>query len=85
MAAGSATIRITNRSRETVRELARDMGLQQQEVLDRAVEAYRRQLFLQSANAAYAALRGNPAAWTVEERERAAWDSTLADGAERDA
>jgi len=85
MATGSATIRITNRSRETVRELARDMGLQQQEVLDRAVEAYRRQLFLQSANVAYAALRGNPTAWAAEERERATWDSTVGDGAERDA
>jgi len=65
--------------------LARDMGLQQQEVLDRAVEAYRRQLFLQGANAAYAALRGNPTAWAAEEGERAAWDSTVGDGAERDA
>jgi hypothetical protein len=85
MATGSATIRITNRSRETVRALARDMGLQQQEVLDRAVEAYRRQLFLQGANAAYAALRDNPAAWAAEQAERAVWDVAVGDGVERDA
>ncbi len=85
MATGSATIRITTRSREAVRELAREMGLQQQEILDLAVEAYRRQAFLRNANAAFASLRDNPAAWTVEERERAAWDSTVGDGAEQDA
>lgn len=84
MTSGSATIRITNRSRETVRELARDMGLQQQEVLDLAVEAYRRQVFLRDANAAFATLRANPEAWNAEQEERAAWDAAVGDGEERD-
>ena len=85
MAAGSATIRITNRSRETVRELAREMGLQQQEVLDLAVEAYRRQAFLRGANLAFASLRDNPTAWSTEQEERGVWDEAVGDGAERDA
>ncbi len=85
MSTGSATIRITNRSRDAVRELARETGLQQQEILDLAVEAYRRQLFLRNANSAFAALRDNPAAWGAEQKEREAWDTAVGDGAERDA
>jgi hypothetical protein len=85
MPTGSATIRITNRSRETVRTLAREMGLQQQEVLDLAVEAYRRQVFLRDANTAFASLRDNPAAWGAEQEERAVWDTAIGDGADRDA
>lgn len=81
----SATIRITNRSRETVRTLAREMGLQQQEILDLAVEAYRRQVFLRDANMAFASLRDNPAAWGAEQEERAVWDAAVGDGVERDA
>jgi len=85
MAMGSATIRITNESRDTVRELARETGLRQQEILDLAVEAYRRQLFLKNANSAFAALHSKPAAWTGEQAEREAWDGALGDGIEQDA
>jgi hypothetical protein len=85
MATGSATIRITNESRDTVRELARETGLRQQEILDLAVEAYRRQLFLKNANSAFAALRAKPTAWGAERAERDAWDGALGDGIEGDA
>lgn len=44
------------------------------------VGLYRRQLFLEKANAAFATLRMQPEAWAVEEEERAAWDTTLTDG-----
>ncbi|MCX6101122.1 MAG: toxin-antitoxin system protein [Candidatus Bipolaricaulota bacterium] len=85
MAAGSATIRITSRSRDAVRELARETGLRQQEILDLAVEAYRRQFFLKNANSAFAALHGEPTAWGVEQAEREVWDRALGDGIEEDA
>jgi hypothetical protein len=85
MATGSATIRITSESRDTVRELARETGLRQQKILDLAVEAYRRQLFLQNANCAFAALHSKPAAWGAERAEREVWDGALGDGIEADA
>jgi hypothetical protein len=44
------------------------------------VGLYRRQLFLEKANVAFATLRMQPEAWAVEEEERAAWDVTLSDG-----
>jgi hypothetical protein len=50
------------------------------DVLARAVEAYRRKRLLDDANRAWAALRGDEAAWRDEVAERALWDQTLGDG-----
>jgi hypothetical protein len=47
---------------------------------DKAVEQYRRQLFLFQANQAFAALRKNDLLWQDELKERQEWDQTLADG-----
>jgi len=51
-----------------------------QEVVERAVEQYRRQRLLAATNAAYAALQADPAALRALKEERAAWDVTLTDG-----
>jgi hypothetical protein len=51
-----------------------------QRIIDEAVEEYRRSKIFEQANAAYAALRSDPATWEEMERERAEWDVTLADG-----
>jgi hypothetical protein len=55
-----------------------------QAILDKAIEAYRRQFFLTEVNKAYAALRQEPDVWSQVEKERAEWDATLADGLEPD-
>ena len=52
------------------------------EVLDKAIEIYRRQRFLAGLNADFAALRKNKAAWEEERAERSTWDATLTDGLE---
>lgn len=49
-------------------------------LLDEAVEALRRQRFLEQVNSAYATLRADPRAWAAIEAERRAWDLTLPDG-----
>jgi hypothetical protein len=49
-------------------------------LLDEAIEALRRQRFLERVNAGYAALRADPGAWEAVEGERRAWDVTLPDG-----
>ncbi len=53
-----------------------------QVILDRAIELYRRQRFLEESNRAFAALRANSKRWKSEQAEREAWDATLADGLE---
>jgi predicted DNA-binding protein len=80
----STTIRVTRQSREALRQISEATGKKQQDVVDAAVEAYRRQLLLDRANEAYAALRANSVAWKSERAERAVWDATLGDGQERD-
>jgi hypothetical protein len=53
-------------------------------ILEKAIEAYRRPLFLIAVNKAYATLRQDPKAWALVEKERVEWDVTLGDGLEPD-
>jgi hypothetical protein len=76
----SATVRISEKSRNTLRELAAQSGESMQTVLDRVIEEFRRKQFLEAANAEYAALRRDPEAWDEYQKELALWDSTLMDG-----
>ena len=79
----TTTIRVSTKTRDALNELARTAGVPMQQVLEQAIETYRRQRLLAEANAAYAALREDAAAWDDLARERAAWDATLSDGLER--
>ncbi len=54
-----------------------------QTVLNEAIDSYRRQKFLEEANAAFAALRSDPEAWREEQQERDLWDLAGEDGLER--
>ncbi|MBM4338891.1 MAG: toxin-antitoxin system protein [Deltaproteobacteria bacterium] len=76
------TVRIRKETQDILRELANHEGKPMQTILDLAIEGYRRQRFLQGANAAYASLRSNPKAWKEELNERREWDATMADGQE---
>lgn len=75
----TATIRITPSTHRILRELAEKAGETMQAVLDRAIEAYRRQCFLAEANRAFAALRRDPKAWKAELDERNTWDVATSD------
>ncbi len=77
---GYGTIRISDSARGTLRELARTEGKSMLALIDEAVEALRRQRFLEQVNAAYATLRNDPRAWEAVEAERRQWDVTLTDG-----
>ena len=75
-----STIRISEGSRATLRELSASQGEPMQTVLDKAIEDYRRKVFLERLNAAFQALRDDPEAWKEEEEERALFEGTLMDG-----
>jgi hypothetical protein len=51
-----------------------------QEILEKAIEVYRRKRLLEMGNRAYAALKNDPKAWEQELVERKLWENTLADG-----
>lgn len=74
------TVRITEGTRTLLKELAARERISMQAVLERALEEYRRRSFLESVNAAYAALEVDPAARAEIEAEREIWDHTLEDG-----
>lgn len=76
----SPNIRITPHSKAILRALAKQEGKPMQAVLDKAIDHYQRDKFLDEVNASYAALRKDPKAWKEEQAERALWDKTLADG-----
>ncbi len=78
------TVRISDNSHNILRELAAKEKTSMQTVLDKALESYRRQLFLTEVNKAYAALRQDPKAWALVEKERTEWDATLGDGLEHE-
>ena len=79
----STTIRVSERTGSLVRKLAHESGETMQNVVDAAIEEFRRKKFFEEVNASYAALQMDPEAWAEELAERAIWDSTLADGIDR--
>ncbi len=76
---GSTTVRITTATWKTVRDMANQRGVSMQEILERAVEEYRRISFLDETNRAFLALKEDPEKWKEEQEERRIWAETLAD------
>lgn len=80
----STTVRVSERIREALRQMAAQRGVSMREILEEAVEARRRQQFFEQLTAGYEALRTDPEAWQEELEERSEWDVTLADGLENE-
>jgi hypothetical protein len=76
------TVRISSRSAQILKKIAKEKGESLQHVLDEAVEAHRRSLILRDANSAYARLKNDPELWDEEKSERDLWAVTLTDGQE---
>lgn len=76
----TTTIRVSEQTHQKLAKLARDIGTPMSDLVEQALELFRRQRILEQINADYAALRADPEAWAEELAERAAWEVTLADG-----
>src|SRR2546423_13303484 len=74
------TVPISEAAHRVLKELAEQTGQTMTDVLDKALDAYRRKVFFEQLNAGYAALRADPAAWAEHLAERKLWDATLMDG-----
>jgi hypothetical protein len=77
---GHKIIRISDTAHGSLRKMSRAEGKPVAALIDEAVEALRRQRFLEQVNAAYAAQRANPATWKSIDGERSEWEATLPDG-----
>jgi hypothetical protein len=78
------TVRISESSHQTLKELAARTGERMVDVLEKALDAYRRKLFFEQVNAGYAELRSDPKAWAEHQAELKQWDATLMDGLDSD-
>ncbi|KLU61150.1 hypothetical protein CEB3_c23700 [Peptococcaceae bacterium CEB3] len=80
----STTIRINPSTLQVLKQVALQAGEPVQTTLDKAVEAYRRQIFLQQANDAFAELKKKPELWQEELSERQEWEITYNDDLDED-
>ncbi len=76
----STTVRVNPATHQALADLAEDNHSSIQAVLREAVEAYRRKIFLERTNQAYAELEKDPMAWAEYQKDLAAWDRTVKDG-----
>lgn len=75
---------ISEKSHRIIRQISETEGLPLSEVLDEAVESYRRQKFLSQTNQAFQKLKADENAWRDEIAERELWAQTLADGVDEE-
>jgi predicted transcriptional regulator len=80
----AVTVPISDATHRKLQELSAQTGQTTEEVVDRALEAYHRQVFFEQLNAGYAALRADRAASAELDADQRAWDATLADGLDPD-
>jgi hypothetical protein len=74
------SVRTKPETHAKLQALARGSGDSLPELLEKAVEAYRRKQFLAERNRAYETLKCDPGTWARELKEREEWDCTLLDG-----
>lgn len=77
-------IRISEKALEVVRHISRQKGLDVSDVLDRAVESYRREVFLDEVSRSFQTLKEDSEAWRAEVEERSLWDNSVADGVDQE-
>jgi hypothetical protein len=73
------TVRITEASHQILKKLADETGQTMMEVLNKALDAYRRKLFFEQMNIGYAEMKADPEEWAEHLAERRLWDATLMD------
>ena len=77
---GTVNVRVNKQTHYQLGKLANEIGVSMQVMIDRAVELYRRQCFLDGLNADFECLKERGSEWDDEKAEREIWDSTLCDG-----
>lgn len=77
-------VRISPDTHELLRILANEAGKPMQEIIDRAVEEYRRSSFLRGLNEDFRTLRENKKAWNDHVTDMSAWKATITDGLNED-
>ena len=75
----SKNIRVSEETMIYLKELSKKANTSMQDIVEKAVEDYRRNRILEETNEAFLKLRNNSKAWQEEQRERKAWEATIGD------
>ena len=76
-------VRVNESTHAVISSLAKELGESMQSIVDKAVERYKREVFLENLNQDFKRLRENEAAWASEVEERRLWENTLLDGIDK--
>jgi predicted transcriptional regulator len=74
--------KISDRTKKTIREITKETGETQIEIIEHAVINYHREWQMRKVNEAYFRLREDEKSWSEELKEREVWDQTAGDGLE---
>lgn len=73
-------VRVSENTHEVLRSLSMQEGKSMQDIIDKAIEDYRRKAFLEGLSNDYRLLRNDAEAWKNHEQDNVVWDNTLTDG-----
>lgn len=71
---------VSDSTSQVLQGLVKQTGKSIPEILDKAIEEYRRKIFFEGVASDYAALKADPEAWAQEVEERQLFENTLMDG-----
>jgi len=77
-------VRVSENTHELLRSLSTAEGKPMQDIIEKAIEDYRRKAFLEGLSNDYRLLRADAKAWKEHEEETALWDTALLDGLENE-
>jgi len=80
----STTVRINTANHELLKKLSKVTDMSMQNVIEKALKQFQKQLFWDKAAKEYLQLRQDEKAWMDEQAENALWDTTLSDGLDED-
>jgi len=74
------TVQLSDNTHRILQALSGETGKKISEILEEAVEEYRRIIFFEGLDRDFTALKADPDAWSEELQERKLFESTLMDG-----
>lgn len=80
----SSTVRIDEESQEILEGIKEQIEDSAQGIIHRALESYRRELFLKKCREGYLALKADAKVWDEETKDGQAWDQAANDSEEED-
>ncbi len=78
----TTTIRISRDVYNVIKYLAKKKNKNIQDIVEKAVNEYKKRRFFEEMNNAYSKLKSNKKHWEEEKKERELWDVSLSDGLE---